>query len=94
MASRPKEIRKLPSALQILWEDGRAVQVEGAWLRAHCTCAVCREFKNPPDYSDPRFERSCRIQSLEAVGNYALGIMFGDAHKSIFAFDRLSEYKA
>ncbi len=86
---KPKEIRKHLVALQILWDDGQLSQIDFAELRSRCSCAVCRELKNLPDFRDPRFERARNIQALDSLGNYALGVTWGDSHKSIFAFDRL-----
>jgi len=37
----PKEIRKLPEALQVAWLDGRESAYPYATLRALCRCAGC-----------------------------------------------------
>jgi DUF971 family protein len=86
---KPKEVRRTPQSLQIIWSDSRLDQIPLAHLRAQCTCAVCREFIQMPPYQEPRFERSRTITSLDLVGNYGLGVMWADSHRSIYAFDRL-----
>jgi len=88
---KPKEIRKGPSGLQIIWCDQKLEVLDYARLRANCACAVCREFVQMPNYAEPRFERSRQIHSMELIGNYALGMTWADGHKSIYAFDRLRE---
>lgn len=89
MNFKPKEIRKGPTGLQIIWSDGKLEHVDFAQLRSLCNCAVCREFRRPPDYRDPRFTQAREISVLEAVGNYALGVTWKDSHRSIFPFERL-----
>lgn len=89
MILKPKEIRKGSTSLQVIWSDGKLDAIDFAQLRALCTCAVCREFRRPPDYSDARFTQAREIYTLEPVGNYALGITWKDSHRSIFAFERL-----
>ncbi len=86
---KPKEIRRSSGGLQIIWSDGKLDVVDYARLRLACTCAVCREMPSHPDYRDARFERSRSVHSLDLVGNYAVGIMWADSHRSIFAFDRI-----
>ncbi len=87
-AGKPKEIQKSESGLRVLWSDGVLDVFPYSDLRLSCTCAICRE-QSTPSPTSAWFARACTFRSMDLVGNYALGVMWGDGHRSIFAFDRL-----
>lgn len=89
LSLRPKEIRKSANGLQVVWSDEKLEVVPFAAIRQACSCAVCREFQRPPNYSEPRFQLARTIHSMDLVGNYAVGIMWQDSHRTIMTFERL-----
>jgi DUF971 family protein len=76
------------SELTITWSDGHTSVYSFSLLRLACPCAECRgghEFmSSEPDpevfHLDPLEEPPARIQNLEAVGAYALSILWEDGH--------------
>ncbi len=91
--------------LTISWPDGLQTTLTSDSLRRHCPCASCREKHGgitgtPSNLSQARSNRlrviqatadeSTDLQSVWAVGNYAIGLRFGDQHDSgIFSFEFL-----
>jgi len=89
---RPKEIlAPNAAALAVLWDDGHESFYPGPMLRKLCPCAECKEGTGGPlalvhGGEDPRH----KILTFHPVGNYALGIAWGDGHKTgIYTFDYL-----
>jgi DUF971 family protein len=89
---KPKEIKRSLAGLQILWTDQKAELISYAWLRAHCSCAVCRETKTTPKFSDVVAQKREQVQSMELVGNYAVSVAWADGHRGIFAYERLKNH--
>ncbi|MBX7145661.1 MAG: DUF971 domain-containing protein [Oligoflexia bacterium] len=100
----PVEIRRLDSGLQIVWRDGNKTEIDSARLRQNCPCAECREKRGDSSHSSPLTptkksslrvveatrEESLRLIKIWGVGNYALGIAWGDGHDSgIYTFEFL-----
>ena len=77
--------------MQVTWEDGRRSIFDYDTLRGYCPCAGCqghlvREvvFRQPPRPVEPL--------NIEAVGNYAISILWSDRHSTgIYRFDYLLE---
>ncbi|MBN8553995.1 MAG: DUF971 domain-containing protein [Deltaproteobacteria bacterium] len=90
---KPKEIKRTAAGVEILWSDNKCEVISYAWLRVNCSCAVCREIKLPQKFADvSNNQKKERIQIMDLVGNYALGITWGDGHRGIFAFERIRDH--
>lgn len=90
---KPKEIKRTAAGVEILWSDEKREVISYAWLRVHCSCAVCREMNLTQKFSEvSNHQKKERIQIMELVGNYALGITWGDGHRGIFAFERIRDH--
>ncbi|HAB50751.1 MAG: hypothetical protein A2499_06975 [Stygiobacter sp. RIFOXYC12_FULL_38_8] len=86
--------------LQILWDDSSTSEIMLANLRRQCPCAVCAAEKETesssyvPIYS----EQQLTLKSVQSVGNYAIGVIWGDDHNTgIYDFSylkQLSEQRA
>ena len=102
---RPVEIKRLSEqGLKISWSDGAEVTLSAETLRKNCPCAGCRESRGDTSHASPLIpkkrglnviqntkEESLKIESIWAVGNYALGIKWGDGHDDgIFSYELLS----
>lgn len=87
---KPKEISRNDRALVIRWSDETSQEIPFRAIRLHCGCAVCKEATTPIDPSMPFFERAISFRNLDLVGNYAVQILWGDGHRSIMPFDKLS----
>jgi DUF971 family protein len=97
---RPKSVQasKSRAELVILWEDEHESHYPLAGLRAACPCAECRggheAMGRPvtPELMRSRVVegRAAELVSLEAVGNYALLLVWGDGHRyGIYGWDML-----
>lgn len=96
--SRPTAIQldKPGRKLLIPWSDGHRSEFEWGMLREHCPCAQCRGGHDvdpaPPDKDVFMLTpvKGYEITSVEVVGNYALRIVWSDAHDSgIYTWDYL-----
>jgi DUF971 family protein len=97
---RPKSVQasKSRAELFIEWEDGHESRYPLAGLRAACPCAECRgghEGMGQPVTPDLMRSRvvegpAAELVSLEAVGNYALLLVWADGHRyGIYSWDML-----
>lgn len=76
--------------LIIDWDDGRSCAYPFDLLRNACPCAQCRggheHMKPEPDddvFSIPLVDAQIsRLTNVEAVGNYAISITWGDGHSA------------
>lgn len=84
------------NALRIEWSGGKVSIIASETLRASCPCALCREKRGESSHDTPISTPQKRKSSLTivdstlkeaqsivriwAVGNYALGIEWGDGH--------------
>lgn len=83
---RPTNIRAPHGAreLEIAWGDGRKFLYPHEILRGFCPCATCQGHSGVI-----RFVAGgdLELRDLEQVGNYALGLTWGDGHNSgIYSF--------
>jgi DUF971 family protein len=86
--SRPKSITadRQRRLLFITWEDDHESGYPFDGLRAVCPCVECRGgHANMGEPPDPRVVRDTpatelTIESVEAVGSYAIQITWGDGH--------------
>ena len=72
---------------EIVWGDGVASRIPHLVLRGYCPCAGCQGH-----HGVTRFVAggNQELRELSRVGNYALGLTWGDGHSSgIFTFEYL-----
>ncbi len=96
----PKEITadRRSGLLRITWQDGEHSEIPFAALREACPCATCHDERSAAATAGdsdelviPLFDaRSHQIESITAVGNYAINIAWADGHKyGIYQWDYL-----
>jgi ATP-binding protein involved in chromosome partitioning len=104
---KPTEVRRiLENALRITWSDGLVVEVDSRLLRTDCPCAECRELRGDTSHAKPlssmkksslrvieaSADEQLRLLDVWGVGNYAIGMAWGDGHRSgIYNFSQLRE---
>lgn len=88
---RPKRIDAHPDALVIAWDDGPEVTYPNRFLRGNCGCANCvSEQTGKRMVTEAMVDPDVRPVSIQAVGNYAIQIVWSDDHNTgIYPFDRL-----
>ena len=88
----PKEIRKQGGkSLKITWSDNHPSEYTFRLLRQNCQCAMCVDERSGAQILKKE-EVPVALDGLQVniVGNYALGITFGDGHSTgIFAFKHM-----
>ena len=87
------------TGIKIDWRDGHHSDYPLALLRDECPCATCTgAHGTPPERSNysnptelfPMFKPALKMDSVEAVGSYAIRIFWNDSHNSgIYSFDHL-----
>ena len=86
------------SGIKIDWRDSHQSDYTLAYLRDECPCATCTGSHGTEpqrsNYSSPElfpmFKPALRMDSVEAVGSYAIRIYWNDSHNSgIYSFDHL-----
>ena len=102
----PKEIKRLEgSGIKIAWSDGAIHELTSEVLRKGCPCAGCREARGDDSHAKPltgkrrslgiiqnTAEEELSLKEIWGVGQYAIGIKWGDGHNSgIYTFDYLRE---
>lgn len=87
--------------IQIDWSDGHHSEYGLVYLRGQCPCATCTGAHGTepqvyqPEKPDPAapfqlFKPTLKMNSVEAVGGYAIRIDWSDGHKTgIYSFDHL-----
>ncbi len=84
--------------LDILWPGNHQAILSGKQLRDACPCATCEEQRGKDTHANPlgapksgrslltvvkaTSEEAYELRKIWAVGNYALGIVWGDGHDS------------
>jgi len=89
---KPKGIKKIGNKeLKILWDDGHESVYSFRLLRQSCQCAMCvDERSGQPILVRDSIREGLEGLKVEVMGNYALGITFGDGHSTgLFTFDHL-----
>ncbi len=88
-APRPTRI-KAPhgaSVFEISWTDGRHDTIPHTVLRGFCPCASCQGHSGPVRFVAGQ---NLELREIQRVGNYALGLVWGDAHSGgIYSFTYL-----
>ncbi len=86
---QPVELRAPHGAriLEIRWADGTVSRIDHEILRGYCPCATCQGHANDVTY---HAGGDLELVDLARVGNYALGLTWGDSHSGgIYAFEYL-----
>jgi len=93
--SDPKHVDiSLSQGVKISWVDGHESQYTLEYLRKNCPCAACREAAQAPSppSSFPLFKPATRLVHAEAVGRYAVRLLWTDGHNTgIYSFDHLRD---
>ena len=91
-------VNKTQKTIVIAWADEHTSILRFALVRKACPCAECRGgHENMSKEPDPNVfliplhdSRETELLNLEAVGNYAINITWGDGHKyGIYGWDYL-----
>ncbi len=100
----PLEIRRIQDrGLVIEWSDGVRQEIPSRVLRLNCPCASCKESRGDNSHSKPLSPRSSlrivdssseeqlQLKRIWSVGQYAIGLEWGDGHSTgIFPFELLA----
>ena len=102
----PAEIKRNGEAgLTISWRDGSTSILSSDLLRRACPCAECKEKRGDTTHAKPltgkkralsiiesSVEQELKLLEVWGVGQYAIGIRWGDGHSSgIYPFPLLHE---
>ncbi len=82
----PRKVKAPHGALvfEIEWADAHLCRYPHQILRGFCPCAGCQGHTGVIRYQTPG---NLELRSIERVGNYALGLTWGDGHASgIYSF--------
>ncbi len=91
--------------VQIVWNSEKTITLSSELLRTKCPCASCEERRGSEQHSKPlgggrsllkviknSKEEELDLVQIWPVGNYALGMKWGDGHDSgIYTFQLLAE---
>jgi DUF971 family protein len=105
MTILPVEIKRLPEGIAITWNDALKATIPVEKLRKECPCATCKEARGDTSHAKPLSSKKGLLKVIEhtkneeldlkeiwAVGNYALGLGWGDGHASgIYTYALLRE---
>lgn len=102
----PIEIRRLgQKGVSFLWSNGDRGELSSEVLRKNCPCAACREARGDTSHATPLSNKKSSLKIIEhtrdeeldlqeiwQVGNYAIGLRWGDGHSTgIYTFKYLRE---
>lgn len=81
----PTQIKRIESTLKITWNDGKVSDITLTKLRDECPCVNCRGesviFESYIPIKTPfKAAGYYEIESIEAMGNYAVSIKWKDGH--------------
>jgi ATP-binding protein involved in chromosome partitioning len=82
--SAPVSIEKAAGgALSIRWDDGVTTATNARDLRLGCPCALCVDEMTGKRTLDPAtVPQDVAIREMTPVGNYAIRVVFSDAHET------------
>ncbi len=102
--NRLKE-NELGSGLEIIFADAKKITLNSKTLRKNCPCASCQAKRGDSSHDTPLSPKSGRsllnvisatsdeeldLKQIWMLGNYALGMKWGDGHDSgIYTFEFL-----
>lgn len=102
----PTEIKRdARNGITIAWRDGTTTHLSTETLRRECPCARCKEQRGDTSHSKPlttkrrgltviqnTIDEQLDLKEIWSVGQYALGMRWGDGHDSgIYPFALLFE---
>lgn len=94
LEKQPKAIDRAGSGIRITWQDGEVMEYSGEQLRDLCPCALCKETPGHPA-PQPRSPGPVSVKSAQAMGWYAIQLIFSDGHDSgIFPYELLRRHGA
>lgn len=85
----PTEVRRLAEAgkLHIRWNDGSEDELDLKYLRGWCPCAGCQGHGGEMNFVEAD---NTDLVEINLVGNYALGLVWGDGHDTgIYSYRHL-----
>ena len=106
MSIKPLEIRRTgPGGISIIWPDKIESHIDSEKLRLNCPCAECKMRRGEDTHSSPLTpkkslltiiehakDEEIRLEAVWGVGQYAIGIRWGDGHETgIYTFQLLKE---
>ena len=65
--------------LELTWQNGHTSRFPHRILRGYCPCAGCQGHSGSIKYVEGG---NLELRDLEPVGNYALGLTWGDGHNA------------
>jgi DUF971 family protein len=81
-----KDEKTKTDQLSLAWDDGHAGVISLKTLRDNCPCAGCRGetvlLKSYAPAPQPELPGKYRLVGAEPVGSYALGVSWGDGHRT------------
>ncbi len=89
---QPVKIFRTPAGqLGFEWNDGTSSLFSLHALRCACPCALCVDEHSGERLLDPKsIPEDVRIDALQSVGRYAVGILWSDGHRTgIYPYDLL-----
>jgi DUF971 family protein len=73
--------------LTVSWADGHRTRLPHELLRGYCPCAGCQGHSGELRFQEGR---NLELREISRVGNYALGLSWGDGHSTgIYTFTYL-----
>ena len=95
-----------PTGISVTWSDGRSHTLQSQLLRTNCPCATCKEQRGDSSHAHPltagsskpsllkvissTVQDELRLDEIWAVGQYAIGMRWGDQHTTgIYTYDLL-----
>ncbi|HVN86684.1 MAG TPA: DUF971 domain-containing protein [Candidatus Binatia bacterium] len=77
--TRPTEVRRVAEEqlVRVTWADGHVGEYTFTYLRGWCPCALCQGHGGERHFVEVD---NPQLASINAVGNYALGLVWADGH--------------
>ncbi|HWE40110.1 MAG TPA: DUF971 domain-containing protein [Isosphaeraceae bacterium] len=98
MSEPPTDIRarQAEQVLELVWDDDQADRLAYRDVRAQCPCAACRDEWTGERIIQPESIRpDLQLEGMEAVGNYAVRLVWNDGHGSgLYTWDYLRKLAA
>jgi DUF971 family protein len=93
MSEPPTDIRarQAEQVLELVWDGGRVDRLDYRHVRAQCPCASCRDEWTGERIVQPEsILPDLQLEGMEAVGNYAVRLIWSDGHGSgLYTWDYL-----